>query len=351
MSMRRTVFLCWCAVFLTGLRCANTISILPAPSDGATVVAYAGLNFAMNFSAKLSAAISPPDAAYNLMGEQAAAVGMPRNSVLLCQAGYVGTTCPGSFSLSFTPSADEAGKSFSVCIRWRTVLQTPAPPATGCVNLQVLSPLPQVVKPSGDWHYGGRLQSNSKPRIYSFRGNVGCLMSVPVVVGDRLPNSAYSIILRPLVRSSSPPSPSGMPQAEGPEGTASLQFIAGNASSTQQTFEFRWRPIRGQESSRLYSVCFEAVDSLDMATSSQPSVALADRSVCFQIEVQKCQYCVQPGESLMSIATQLDTDWLHLYTANPTVLDPDNIVPYTRINTGVFYLSEKVSNALRSSAL
>jgi hypothetical protein len=107
-------------------------------------------------------------------------------------------------------------------------------------------------------------------------------------------------------------------------------------------FDFHWRPARGQESSKHYQVCFEASDGDGFVDAVSPGTSLADRSVCFRILVEKCQYCVQPGDSFGSIAAQYNTDWLHIYTANPTVLDPDNLVPYTRINTGVFYQIQKV---------
>lgn len=55
------------------------------------------------------------------------------------------------------------------------------------------------------------------------------------------------------------------------------------------------------------------------------------------VKVQKCKYCAQDGESLSNIAADLNTDWLHLYTANPTVRDPDHLPSGTVVNTGVLY--------------
>jgi hypothetical protein len=63
---------------------------------------------------------------------------------------------------------------------------------------------------------------------------------------------------------------------------------------------------------------------------------------CFTIVVKKCQYCLQPGESINSIAMSLGTDWLQLYTMNPFLGTPDDLAPYTRVNTGVFYDVRKV---------
>eukprot|EP00285_Hemiselmis_virescens_P017291 CAMPEP_0173390766 /NCGR_PEP_ID=MMETSP1356-20130122/16080_1 /TAXON_ID=77927 ORGANISM="Hemiselmis virescens, Strain PCC157" /NCGR_SAMPLE_ID=MMETSP1356 /ASSEMBLY_ACC=CAM_ASM_000847 /LENGTH=43 /DNA_ID= /DNA_START= /DNA_END= /DNA_ORIENTATION= len=41
------------------------------------------------------------------------------------------------------------------------------------------------------------------------------------------------------------------------------------------------------------------------------------------------------------MASAFGTEWLHLYTTNPTLKSPDMIKPYTRINTGVLYTVRK----------
>ena len=58
---------------------------------------------------------------------------------------------------------------------------------------------------------------------------------------------------------------------------------------------------------------------------------------CLSVKVQKCQYCAQAGESLASIAAAFNSDWLHLYTTNPTLRDPDHIQAGAVVNTGVLY--------------
>jgi hypothetical protein len=67
-----------------------------------------------------------------------------------------------------------------------------------------------------------------------------------------------------------------------------------------------------------------------------PDMAMG-RVGCLSVKVQKCQYCAQSGESMTSIAADFNTDWLHLYTTNPTVLDPDNLPSGQVLNTGVLY--------------
>ncbi len=41
-------------------------------------------------------------------------------------------------------------------------------------------------------------------------------------------------------------------------------------------------------------------------------------------------------------AAMYDTDWLHLYTSNPLITNPDLLPVGTRINTGVIYEVRKV---------
>ena len=58
------------------------------------------------------------------------------------------------------------------------------------------------------------------------------------------------------------------------------------------------------------------------------------RSVrCITVKVQKCVYCSRAGDTLASIAAQYDTDWLHLYTTNPLITNPDSLPVGSRINT------------------
>jgi hypothetical protein len=320
------------SLFLLSLafRFSNSQVIILDPRAGTVVQSFVGKARALSISA------SAPNAV--VAGVVNPAVGIPRNVVLNCQS-RSSSGC-SSYTMSFTPAPDQAGQNYSLCIAWSAFPNT-ASPVSGCVTISVTSPQPVIVQPSGSWYYGGRIFPNSNPVTYSFRANVGCLMSVPLKAMDSVVDSPYEIILKPLVRSSFPPSPSGLPQGGiEQDGAASLE--RSRDLSLEGAFDFRWRPARGQESSKHYQVCFEASDRDGFIATVPVGANLAARSVCFRILVQKCQYCVQPGDSFGSIAAQYNTDWLHIYTANPTVLDPDNLVPYTRINTGVFYQVQKV---------
>jgi hypothetical protein len=318
--LMQSIHIAFALSFLLGHICGQSTNIVP--NDGATITCFAGLVKSVILGEG------------STIGEVNSAVGIPRNSQLSCvQTSSVGCK---QYNLTFSPSPDQAGRQYSVCIVWNQ--------QSVCVTLNVQSPQPVFYQPVGSWYYGGRIYQSSDPKIYSFRANIGCLMSIPLKIGDRSVNSTYQMVLKPLVDSSSPPSTTGLPRpvVDG-SGEAKLEHVDSIAGG-QELFEFRWRPARGQESTLHYTVCFEATDSLGIASTAPVSASgrLAERSVCFRILVEKCQYCVQPGESFVTIASQYKTDWLHIYTANPTVLDPDKIVPYTRINTGVFYKIRKV---------
>jgi hypothetical protein len=328
----RSVLFDVCSVFLLSFlfRISNSQTITLDPRPGTVVQSYVGKARELTLSASVPNAVG--------VGVVNSAVGIPRNLVLNCLS-RSSSGC-SSYSLSFKPAPDQAGQNYSLCIIW-SAFPNSAPSVSGCLSMSVRSPQPIIVQPSGSWYYGGRIFPNSNPVTYSFRANVGCLMSVPLKAMDSVVDSPYEIILKPLVRSSFPPSPTGLPQAVDEQDGAA--FLERNRDlSLTGAFDFHWRPARGQESSKHYQVCFEASDGDGFVATVLVGVNLAARSVCFRILVQKCQYCVQPGDSFGSIAAQYNTDWLHIYTANPTVLDPDNLVPYTRINTGVFYQVQKV---------
>ncbi len=111
-----------------------------------------------------------------------------------------------------------------------------------------------------------------------------------------------------------------------------VRITDGSFNARAIRYHFRWRPVRGHEGSKPYRLCVRTVDAYGSDSQTR----------CFTIVVKKCQYCLQPGESINSIAMSLGTDWLQLYTMNPFLGTPDDLAPYTRVNTGVFYDVRKV---------
>jgi hypothetical protein len=77
-----------------------------------------------------------------------------------------------------------------------------------------------------------------------------------------------------------------------------------------QPWVLNWQPTHDQRSLVPVKLCFGAFKASD-------SAAGAEDHQCYSLQVTKCRQCVQLGDTLGSIAAQHQTDWLHVYLANP----------------------------------
>lgn len=111
-----------------------------------------------------------------------------------------------------------------------------------------------------------------------------------------------------------------IPQAEAGEG---------EDPKTSFKMKFCWKPVRGQEA-RVYKTCYESRDTYHIDG--------PDRTRrCVRIEVVRCKYCTQPGETLLNIAVDYNTDWLQLWGANVDVKNPDHLYDFQLLNIGPVY--------------
>ncbi|EKX37630.1 hypothetical protein GUITHDRAFT_144899 [Guillardia theta CCMP2712] len=125
--------------------------------------------------------------------------------------------------------------------------------------------------------------------------------------------------------------PIGFPSPEDKRiiiGKAQVNDVQLGASSTDPSMravDFVWTPAWSQEMAAPYRFCFEAS-------------AFGFRAVqCYSAIVQKCSYCAEEGDTIQKLAIALDTDWLHLYTLNPVVKNPDYLPRGQLIHLGVQY--------------
>ncbi len=58
---------------------------------------------------------------------------------------------------------------------------------------------------------------------------------------------------------------------------------------------------------------------------------------CVRVEVLRCAYCLQRGESLQSLALELGTSWLQLWGANPHLTNPQEARLYEPLNLGALF--------------
>jgi len=276
-------------------------------------------------------------------------LGLPRNGKQICGGGYIPVSGTGlqvcgsrNLTIEMTPEKAQVGHSFTMGIVWEYAANTLTRPGamvgtpatgsvvqnvTGSVTIEVISPVPVFVT------------LHDEPSSYVF--NLGCMGTAKLMARDEsvaldlassgCANSNYAIEIRAEAEGSYPTSVTGMPQGVmlpggGLGGVPLLVAVEGDTPSSR-VMEFRWEPERGQQRSTPYRVCFSAADVY----------GLAHVIKCITVKVQKCMYCAREGDTIASIASQYDTDWLHLYTTNPLVTNPDALPVGTRINTGVFY--------------
>jgi len=98
------------------------------------------------------------------------------------------------------------------------------------------------------------------------------------------------------------------------------------ASDLRAAKKFCWKPVRGQEA-RTYRTCYTASDVYGCHVITR----------CVKVEVVRCKYCTQPGESLLNIGIDYNTDWLQLWGVNVDVKNPDHLYDFQLLNLGPVY--------------
>ena len=71
------------------------------------------------------------------------------------------------------------------------------------------------------------------------------------------------------------------------------------------------------------AVCFRASDVL---TGCEPAGQAHESEVCVTLEVKRCVYAVNFEQHLQEMASVYKTDWLNLYSMNPTIKTPDRLL-------------------------
>mmetsp|Transcript_21020 Transcript_21020/g.50710 ORF Transcript_21020/g.50710 Transcript_21020/m.50710 type:complete len:1015 (-) Transcript_21020:65-3109(-) len=83
-------------------------------------------------------------------------------------------------------------------------------------------------------------------------------------------------------------------------------------------------------------VCFHARNGRVSGCEPDGQAAVSER--CFRLQVQKCVYAIQYEQHLSEIASLFRTDWVNLFSMNPTVKAPDRVLYAGQlINIGHLY--------------
>uniref|UniRef100_A0A7S0I0F2 LysM domain-containing protein n=1 Tax=Hanusia phi TaxID=3032 RepID=A0A7S0I0F2_9CRYP len=101
-----------------------------------------------------------------------------------------------------------------------------------------------------------------------------------------------------------------------------------------------WTPRKGQEG-YTYDFCFNITNPATLFSNIR----------CLRVKVVRCQYCTQPADTLLNVATKYHTNWLQLWSANSESvypsdqpsqypLDLSNLQSATRITLGPTYITK-----------
>jgi hypothetical protein len=104
-----------------------------------------------------------------------------------------------------------------------------------------------------------------------------------------------------------------------------LPVINGTATCTRVQRVLQWTPALADAGSSL-RLAFRARSS-----SGEQLLKY------FDIYVEKCCMCVQPGQTLASIASSMSVSWLELWVANPHISSPSDLVPGDLLSLGTLF--------------
>jgi len=233
--------------------------------------------------------------------------------------------CQGSLHYEFQPKPSQVGRTYRAEIFWvaRNGSQWNVTSVYFPISVSVVRP---------------NISFQSVEQT-SFLFNIGCTSSFKVYanltnsVGQLGGCGQYPIQISPIAAGSYPPSPTGLPVGfPSPEdnriiiGQAQVTALQpGSTDLSLHAVQFDWTPAWSQEMAAPYRICFQA------------SAGGSQAVQCYSAIVQKCSYCAEEGDTIQKLAIALDTDWLHLYTLNPVIKNPDYLPKGQLVNLGVIY--------------
>jgi len=226
-------------------------------------------------------------------------------------------------TLVFAPSEDDLGQSYRSCFKLEQTNSANDAlmlDASALRNLLPLCVTIHVAAPAATFNFSSA----------QYEAILGCETVIPFSLGDASA-APYALTIVPVEDDGNLCHSAGCQRLPGglPQGAVLVQSSAtGQAQAT-----LTWTPTRGQDLHEAYKLCFEA------QTTALNSAArgMYTARTCIHVKVRKCQYCVQPGESLDSLARSLGMDHLQMYMLNPYLPRPDQVHPKTVVTTGSLY--------------
>jgi len=224
---------------------------------------------------------------------------------------------------SWTPRDGDEGSSYKVTFRARDSNNACQPggyySADYCVRIEVEKPRPEwVVPPTAE---GGE-ETCDDATVY--KNYVNCLVSFCLKARDA--NNHYGVMITESLGENA--MPEGMSWADSAPSADSESGLPVTMERCTQ-----WVPARGQEGHR-YDLLFHASDSSGLEEYQVHK--------CIKINIVRCKYCVEDGDSMLSIAAEYDLDWLQLWGVNVDVKNPDHLFNGQIVNLcPVYYVKDQ----------
>ena len=118
-----------------------------------------------------------------------------------------------------------------------------------------------------------------------------------------------------------------------------LPVINGTSTCSRVQRVIQWAPALSDAGSSL-RLAFRT-----QSTSGEQMLTYLD------IFVEKCCMCVQPGQTLASIASSMQVSWLELWAANPHISSPSNLNPDDLLSTGALIPGSEVQTLQNAAAI
>ncbi|EKX34152.1 hypothetical protein GUITHDRAFT_147408 [Guillardia theta CCMP2712] len=237
-----------------------------------------------------------------------------------------------------------------------------------CVEIETRSPVaPYFVQPTHfdvlqakikGTYLDGEIGLTPTPTVSfpSFDVGVGCVLHVPIEVKNderkfqkpcqapqdpKAGNASISSQLRAKIyrvyRTSL------YQQQEAPFDVLPGPTLIANPSSNPYTTALQWQPARGQEGF-VYSICLSIqvdLSSSDLSESCQQEFYTAPflghpSQYCITVNVERCRYCVQDGDSMETVARDWGSSILQLWGGN-SIFSPAYLESQQKIFLGPVY--------------
>jgi len=236
---------------------------------------------------------------------------------------------PARASIYLIPSVNQLGMTFPICYTaWD---QYHISSDTRCIHLYVVRPQPLFIGPKSNISEG------------PYRAVVGCTFSTSVVAIDLTSGSGitasyaagkgYKVHIY-FYKSVTSTTRNRVDNLFLPSGAVFLEDTSYFSNPTRR--EFSWTPLHGHAGLR-FDFCFMLTDSLGTVNTAS---LVSREEFCFAVNVARCRYCLQPGDSIFTISNFWGTNWLNIWAGNGHILRPSQPLAFTEVILGPLFFAQ-----------